>query len=97
MKAVHKLIVVGLIGVCFGILGGLFGAEAYFRAYSPRRPDPDHGYTYPVSVQERTPVYLNARQWYWFESPTSEMIYWPSFAVSACGAYFLNKRWGVFR
>jgi hypothetical protein len=97
VKVVRKLIIVALIGICFGILGGLVGTETYFRTHSPRQPDPVHGVIYPVYVQDRTPVYVNARKWYWFESPKSGLIYWTLSFASGCGAYVLNKRWGVFK
>jgi hypothetical protein len=66
-------------GILFALFSlhvlGLIYTEYYFRAYSPRAPDPARGFVYAVHLQEAAPVYLNAKQWFWYESPTMHLVY----------------------
>jgi hypothetical protein len=96
VKVIRYIAVLGLVGICFGILGRLFYLDWYYYCYAPRKSDAIHGLVYPANVHHGTTVYLTAQQWRWFESPTNECVCVVAFAASAFGAYALNRRWRVF-
>ena len=66
-------------GILFALFGlhvlGMIYTEYYFRAFSPRSPDVARGFVYAAHLKEAAPVYLNAKQWFWYESPTMHLVY----------------------
>jgi hypothetical protein len=96
MKTIRYIVVLGLLGICFGILGCLFYLDWYFYNHSPRQADAAHGFVFPATVHHGATVYLTAEQWRLFQSPTSSFIWYGLFMVAAVTAYLLNRRWRVF-
>src|SRR5437867_3894148 len=97
MKIIRYMILFGLIAICFGILGAGFYFDSYFYCYSPREPDPLHGYIYPAIVHHGAKVYLSEEQWRWFESPRVATGYCLLFLGAALGAHVVNQRWKLLR
>jgi hypothetical protein len=93
MKSVRYVAVLGLVAVCFAILGRLFYLDSYYYSHAPRQADVASGIICPINVHHGTTVYLSVEQWRWFESPISVTLNGVVFLASACGAYVLNRRW----
>jgi len=90
------MIVIGLIVACFAFFGlVVFLDDHYFRT-SPREPEPTSGKIYSHDVKAVTTngvarVYLTRTQLL-----PSEAIFYVC-PILFLTAYFLNKRWKVFR
>ena len=97
MKAARLAVVLVLAGIPLGLFCRLVYLEAYDRNHAPRHKVEAIGAVIPVSVQDRTPVYLTPKQWFWFASPTGTAIQFAVFAVSAAAGAVLNGKWRVFR
>lgn len=93
-RVVHKMIVVGLIVASFAVFGLVLFLDIYYSQTSPREPDPTSGKIYPHYVNIGTRVgrvYLTQTQLL----PSQAIFY--VCPILFLTAYFLNKRWKVFR
>lgn len=93
-RIVHRTIVVGLIIASFGFFGFVLFLDGYYYRTSPREPEPTTGkiYSYQVKTEKGVArVYLTRNQ-----ILPSQSAFWVC-SILFLTAYFLNKRWKVFR
>ena len=97
MEGLRRVIVVGLVTICFVVLGRLIYLDYFYFAHAPRFVDPGLGATVPVTVHHGARVYLTVSQWTWFQSPEAMIVQCTLFLGAMVAAYALNRRWKVFR
>jgi hypothetical protein len=90
------MIVIGLIVASFAVFGLVLFLDDYYYQTSPRDPEPTSGKIYSRDVKTMTTravarVYLTRTQLL----PSQAIFY--VFPILFLTAYFLNKRWKVFR
>jgi hypothetical protein len=96
IKVARYIVVIGLIAVCFGILGRFLYLDWYYYGHAPRKADVVQGHVFPAHVNHSTTVYLTAEQWRWFQSSTASVTFAVLFLIAAAGASVLNRKWRVF-
>ncbi len=92
MHRARKTTVYSLSVLFFCILAWMIYLDCYFYAYSPRAPDPSHGFVYKTTVHHGATVYLNAKQWRWF-SPRALSVYFTAEALIILLIAVLAKKW----
>jgi hypothetical protein len=97
MKALRYVLLFGLLGIPFGILGRLIYLDSYYYATAPRAPDLSRGAVVPVNVHHGATVFLTSEEWGRFQSPTAEAVQFTGFALAATAAFMLNRRWKLLR
>jgi hypothetical protein len=103
-KIIQHIIVIGLFGICIGIVvRGTYLSEHYY-LHAPRQADAANGFVFPTTIYHHdynrhyTPVmvYLTETQWRWF-SPTSDWIFAGIFCVALVSGFILGFRWNILR
>jgi hypothetical protein len=97
MKALRYVLLFGLLGVPFGILGRMIYLDSYYYASAPRAPDLARGAVVPAKVHHGATVFLTSEEWCRFRSPTAEAVQCTAFLFSAVAAFMLNRRWKLLR
>jgi hypothetical protein len=97
MKALRYLLLFGLLGIPFGILGRAIYLDNYYYASAPRARDPARGAVMAVNVHHGTTVFLTDEEWRCFESPTAIAVQCTAFLLGAAAASVLNRRWKLLR
>ena len=90
----HIVTVVGFLFAGFAVFGLVMFLDGYYYRTSPRGPDPTTGkiYSYQVKTAKGVArVYLTRSQ-----ILPSQLIFWVC-PILFLTAYFLNKRWKVYR
>jgi hypothetical protein len=95
MKLFRQIVVLGLLGIPFGILGRAFYLDGYYFENAPRAQEPVRGAVVPVNVHHGTTVFLTREEWRFFGSPTADTVQTCVFTVAAFAAFFLNQKWRV--
>ena len=93
MKALRYVMLLGLLGVPFGILGRMIYLDSYYYQSAPRAPDLVRGAVVPVNVHHGTTVFVTSEEWRRFESPTAVAVQCTAFLLGAAAASVLNRRW----
>jgi len=97
MKALRYVLLFGLLGVPFGILGRMIYLDSYYYASAPRAPDLARGAVVPVNVHHGATVFLTSEEWRRFQSPAAEAVQCTAFLLGAVAAFMLNRRWKLLR
>jgi hypothetical protein len=97
MKALRYVIVFGLLGIPFWILGRMIYLDSYYYASAPRVPDLARGAVVPVNVHHVATVFLTSEEWRRFQSPTAVAVQCTAFILGAAAASVLNRRWKLLR
>jgi len=93
-RIVHSVAIYGLIFACFAFAGLVLFLDGYYYRTSPRQPEPTSGKIYSHYVKTAkgvAHVYLTRTQLL----PSQSIFY--LCPILFLTAYFLNKRWKVFR
>ena len=97
MKALRYVLLFGLLGIPFGILGRMIYLDSYYYASAPRAPDLPRGAIVPVNVHHGATVFLTTEEWRRFQSPTAVAVQCIAFILGAAAAFALNRRWKLLR
>ena len=92
MSTVQKITLFSLIAIALCIIAWSILRDSYFYATSPRSPDPQNAFIYPVNVHYGTTVYLNSRQYRWY-SQIARFIYFTGSLLAVTLAYILQQKW----
>jgi hypothetical protein len=103
-KIIRYIVVIGLFGICIGIVvRGTYLSE-YFYLHAPRQADTANGFVYPVTIHHGSTrnsvpvlVYMTENDWRWFGSPTADWISAGIFCVSLVSGFVLGFRWRILR
>jgi hypothetical protein len=93
VRVIRYIVVLGLLGISFGILGRSIYLDGYYYLHAPRREDRARGAVVPVTVHHGTRVFLTLDEWGRFDSPTAVAVQSTVFLGAAAVACVLNQKW----